>query len=82
MCLHLGHNYFDNALKEKLLQLKESEERAAYIVMDRINPPSQHSVIISSGRHYSARINSEIGIYGVFIRYLKNYIMIIYNVRC
>ena len=68
LCLHLGHNYFDNALKEKLLQLKESEERAAYILMDRINPPLQHSVKSSGGRHYSAQINSKIGIYGVFIR--------------
>ena len=67
--LHLGNNYFDDALKDKLLQLKESEERATYILMDRINPPSHHSMIISDGCHYAAQINSEIGIYGVFIRY-------------
>ena len=66
--LHLGHNYFDDALKHKLLQLKESDERAAYILMDRINPPVQDSVIISSGRHYPIQTSSEIGVYGVFIR--------------
>ena len=38
--------------------------------MDRIKPPSQHSMIISNGCHYAARVNSEIGIYGVFIRYV------------
>lgn len=67
--MHLGHNYFDGALKNKLLQLKESDERPAYILMDRINPPKQDSVIISSGCHSdSVPISSEVGIYGVFIR--------------
>jgi len=66
--LYLGHNYFDDGLKDELLELKGSEERAAYILMVRINPPIQESVIISNGHHYSAQINSEIGIYGVFVR--------------
>ena len=66
--MDLGHNYFDDALKHKLLQLRESEERATYILMDRINPPVQNSVIISSGCHCPVQINNEIGIYGVFIR--------------
>ena len=64
----LGHNYFDDALKHKLLQLIESEERATYILMDCINSPVQNSVIISSRCHCPVQINSEIGIYGVFIR--------------
>ena len=29
--LYSGNNYFDAAFKDKLLHLKESEERAAYI---------------------------------------------------
>jgi len=66
--LYLGHNYFDDARKDELLELKGLEERAAYILMDRINPPIQESVIISNKHHYSAQINSEIGIYGVFVR--------------
>ena len=61
-----------------MLQLRESEERAAYILMDRINPPIQESVIISNGSHYSVQTNSELGIYGLFIRYLQNVCLPIY----
>ena len=63
----LGHNYLDDALTHKLLQLRESEERATYILMDCINPHIQNSVIMSSRCHCPVQINSEIGIYGVFI---------------
>lgn len=65
---YIGNNYFGNDIKEKLLELKESDERTAYILMNMIVPPTQESVIVSHDRHSHVQISSELGIYGVFVK--------------
>lgn len=66
--IHAGNNYFGNDIKEKLLELKDSDERGAYILMDMIVPPTQDSVIVTHTGHSHVQISSELGVYGVFVK--------------
>lgn len=66
--VYSGNNYFGNDVKEKLLEMKDSDERAAYILMDMIIPPTQEAVIVSHDGYSHAQISSELGIHGVFVK--------------
>ena len=66
--IHAGNNYFGNDIREKLLELKDSNERGAYILMDMIVPPTQESVIVSNKGYSHVQISSELGVYGVFVK--------------
>ena len=66
--MHAGNNYFGDDIKEKLLEVKDSDERAAYILMDMIVATTQESAIVSHDRHSHVKISSELGIYGVFVK--------------
>lgn len=37
----LGNNFYGNDIREKLEKIKSTDEREAYILMDRVYPPSQ-----------------------------------------
>lgn len=75
--IHTGNNYFGDDIKEKLLELKDSEERAAYILMDMIVPPTQESVIVYHDSYSHLRISNELGIYGVFVKWVIMLLLII-----
>ena len=61
----------DDALKQKLLEIRDLEERAVYIIMDRINYPTQEPVIVSNhdNNYPFYKVVTEIGVYGVLVRY-------------
>ena len=65
----LGFCLYDDALKQKLLEIQGLEERTVYILMDRINYPTQESVIVGCDNKYPLhQTNTEIGVYGVIVR--------------
>ena len=67
---YIGKCLYDDALKQKLLEIQSLEERAVYILMDRINYPTQESVIVGCDNKYPLhQTNTEVGVYGVLVRY-------------
>ena len=66
--MYAGNNYFGNDIQEKLLEIKDSDEREAYILMDMIVSPTQETVLVSHDRYSHVKVSSELGIYGVFVK--------------
>ena len=67
---YIGKCLYGDALKQKLLEIRGLEERAVYILMDRINYPIQESVIVGCDSKYPFhQTSTEIGVYGVLVRY-------------
>ncbi|KAG1692935.1 Glutathione synthetase [Nymphon striatum] len=63
-----GNNLYGNEMKQKLLELKNSPERASYILMERIFPPTIQSYLVKQGQVTEATpIVSELGIYGYIL---------------
>lgn len=65
-----GNNVYGRDVKTVLQKLGSSRERSAYILMDRIFPPSQLNYIIRPNGDKipePAEVVSELGIYGVLI---------------
>lgn len=65
-----GYNYYGAEVHQQLKRLSGSEERGAYILMDRVRPPVQQSFLL---RHEAASLApvasiSELGVYGVYVR--------------
>ena len=42
-------SYFGNDIKEKSLKVKDSNKRAAYVLMDMMFPATQELVMVSHG---------------------------------
>ncbi|KAK3085634.1 hypothetical protein FSP39_006463 [Pinctada imbricata] len=63
-----GNNLYDEELKEMLMKIKDTEERSAYILMEKIHTWVLRNHLIKVGEHSRLRdVLSEIGIYGVYI---------------
>lgn len=65
-----GHNVYDEDIRKMLELPKGSFDRTGYILMNRINPPSQKNYLIrarSDGENKTVDVVSELGIYGVII---------------
>lgn len=63
-----GNNFFDNDLFEKLNEIKDTEEKYQYVLMERIYPASCKNYILKpDGEITEETIVSELGIYGVFL---------------
>ena len=63
-----GNNLYGEELREKLTEIRNSDERSAYILMEKIHPWQQKNVFLKYGEHSELRsVVSEIGIYGVLI---------------
>ena len=58
-------------MKTLLQDIGTTSEREAYIVMDRINPPTQLGYMLRSSAVSvePLPLNSELGVFGVFVRY-------------
>lgn len=61
-----GHNLYDEELQKALNRLN-SDERAAYILMERIQPKTHKTFLVRGGEAMEAEVVSEIGRFGVFL---------------
>ncbi|XP_054275649.1 glutathione synthetase-like isoform X1 [Macrosteles quadrilineatus] len=64
-----GNNVYGSEIKEALLNMADSEERSAWILMDRIHPPVQVNYIVRPNQSTVELqdIVCELGIFGVVI---------------
>ncbi|KAK3859932.1 hypothetical protein Pcinc_015257 [Petrolisthes cinctipes] len=63
-----GNNIYGSEIKEVLERLKDSQEREAYILMDRIRPPVQQNYLIRPHLPVTlAEVVSELGIFGAVL---------------
>ena len=63
-----GNNKFGDEIKTTLLEIKDTDERNAYILMDKINPAQFNNYRVKSGQgHVYGRMVSELGIFGSFV---------------
>ena len=53
--------------KELAAKLQEGKGLAAYILMERIKPASQKSILVRNGQWAEEETLSELGIYGVYV---------------
>ncbi|XP_042237831.1 glutathione synthetase-like isoform X2 [Homarus americanus] len=63
-----GNNFYGDEIRTVLEKMKDSSEREAYILMDRIRPPVQHNYLVRP--HESVKlveVVSELGIFGVVL---------------
>ena len=64
----LGNNLYGEDLKQHLVKIKDSEERNAYILMERIFPWPQKNFLLKVGRDPGLRdVISELGIFGAYL---------------
>lgn len=64
-----GNNLYGEEMVQALEQLKDSEERASYILMEKIEPEPFGNCLLRPGS--PARVVqciSELGIFGVYVR--------------
>lgn len=65
-----GNNIYGSDIKTTLERMGRSEERSAYILMERISPPICRGYIVRPGQTglpAVADLVSELGIFGVII---------------
>ncbi|KAK4298479.1 hypothetical protein Pmani_029177 [Petrolisthes manimaculis] len=63
-----GNNVYGAEIKEVLERLKDSQEREAYILMDRIRPPVQQNYLVRPHLPVTlAEVVSELGIFGAVL---------------
>ncbi|XP_063218318.1 glutathione synthetase-like isoform X3 [Bacillus rossius redtenbacheri] len=65
-----GNNVYGSEIRDALLAMKDSKERTAWILMERINPPSQKGYVVRPGLEGLPPLTdlvSELGIFGVII---------------
>nr|CAD7408975.1 unnamed protein product [Timema cristinae] len=65
-----GNNVYGEKVREELLAMKDSKERTAWILMDRISPPIQTCYIVRPGQDGLPPLSdlvSELGIFGVIL---------------
>ena len=67
---HTGNNYFGEEVGTVLRRIGRSPEREAYILMDRVRPPTQQGFILRPGISQLVPIPliSELGIFGVYVK--------------
>jgi len=56
---------------KKLVSIRSSTDREGYILMDRLSPPGQMTLLLDSKsrRIEKAEVTCELGIYGTYVRY-------------
>jgi glutathione synthase len=63
-----GNNYYGEQVAEALQQFS-SQERSAWILMDRILPPYFNTYLMRERQLLSVLATSELGIFSVFVRF-------------
>lgn len=66
-----GNNIYGENLVSELSRMSE-DERAAYILMERIQSPTRDAVLVKKGNTLTCPCICELGIYSVFIGYNGN----------
>lgn len=69
-----GYNIYDNDIKELMLKIQNTKERLSYVLMERIFPPTSTGYMIVPGASNPPSLVdlvSELGIYGILIRYVN-----------
>ncbi|XP_019769298.1 glutathione synthetase isoform X1 [Dendroctonus ponderosae] len=65
-----GNNIYGSEIRDAIMQMKDTKERTAWILMERINPPISTGYMIRPGGQNPpqlAEMISELGIFGVVI---------------
>ncbi len=62
-----GNNFFDEELKQKLLQVEENIELRSYLLMEKINPPMIPACQLRNGELKITESLSELGIYSLIL---------------
>lgn len=64
-----GNNVYGEEIRDAVMKMKNSKERSAWILMDRITPPLQSNYMIRPGQDIKEPVDlvSELGIFGVII---------------
>ncbi|XP_042518439.1 glutathione synthetase, chloroplastic-like [Macadamia integrifolia] len=72
-----GNNIYGDDVRETLLKLEKerSEERAAYILMQRIFPFTAPACLVRDGSCHQVNSVSEVGIFGAYLRNKEKVIM-------
>ena len=66
----IGNNLYGEDLKKHLENIRDSDERNSYILMERIFPWAQKNHLLKVGRDPKLRnVISELGIFGVYLGY-------------
>lgn len=68
-----GNNFYGSDVREVMLKMKDSKERTAWILMERIQPPLSTGYIVRPGGPNPpplCEMVSELGIFGVIIGYV------------
>lgn len=65
---NLGNNLYGDDIKHHLEKIKNSDERSAYVLMERIFPWPQKNHLLKVGKDSRLRdVISELGIFGVYL---------------
>lgn len=64
-----GNNVYGVEIRDAVMKMKDSKERSAWILMDRITPPLQANYMVRPGQEVKEPVDlvSELGIFGVII---------------
>lgn len=71
-----GNNLYGEELKQLLEKIKDSPERASYILMDKITPQTSMNYLLRA--HSPLKISecvSELGVFGVYVRQGKDIVV-------
>uniref|UniRef100_A0A665X7F0 Glutathione synthetase n=1 Tax=Echeneis naucrates TaxID=173247 RepID=A0A665X7F0_ECHNA len=64
-----GNNIYGSEICQVLERLKESTERMAYILMDKIHPSPAHNFLLTQGTPLQiSNCLSELGVFGAYVR--------------
>ena len=67
----LGNNFYGEDLKKFLENIRNSDERNGYVLMERIFPWAQKNHLLKVGKDPKLRdVISELGIFGVYLGYV------------
>ena len=71
-----GNNFFDDELREKLVQAKAANGRdpalSTYLIMERINPPMIPALLLRNGAVEHISTMSEFGFYSIVFTQVQN----------
>uniref|UniRef100_A0A0L8HVV2 Glutathione synthetase n=1 Tax=Octopus bimaculoides TaxID=37653 RepID=A0A0L8HVV2_OCTBM len=67
LTVEVGNNIYGNDIKEYLSKIKNSAERTAYILMERIFPFTQKNILLFEKPTDIVDTVSELGIYGIIV---------------
>lgn len=76
-----GNNVYGLNVRDAIIKMKESKERTAWILMERIHPPLSKGYVIRAGETREPQLDdlvSELGIFGVVVGFVYFQVFICY----